>query len=297
MSFAPGTLMWELFCDRRGYLVSPATGLMQIMYPPLGKGVEEHSAFYEEPLERLFRSVPQIQHMIYGGDEADATAARIRDLHQGIKGAMDDGSRYHALDPETFFWAHATFIDAIYRATDLFFGKPLTREQKVAVYAEGIDWWRMYGLSMRVVPPTYDDFLDYWNHMITHELQATPAARGLVGFFQQPASMHQPWLPKPVWHTVGPALGFGYRELIVGTLPAEVREAFDMRWTRGNQRAFELFRRAVARGWPALPARARLTAEAYPAIRERGRLGLPRAWEQYDPNPRHAGTGYEQHPA
>lgn len=286
MSFAPGTLMWELFCDRRGYLVSPGTGLMQIMYPPLGRGVEQHSAFYDEPLERLFRSVPQIQHMIYGGAEADATAARVRDLHQGIKGSMDDGTRYHALDPETFFWAHATFIDAVYRTTDLFFATPLTREQKIAVYAEGVAWWRMYGLSMRVVPPTYDDFVEYWDHMLAEQLQATPAAAGLVGFFQEPASMHQPWLPRPVWRAAGPVLGLGYRELLVGSLPHEVRETFGMRWTRANEAAFDVFRRGVARGWPILPTRLQLTAEAYPAIKQDGRLGLEGAWKQYDHAPR-----------
>lgn len=277
MAFGPGSLLYETYGDRRGFLVAPAVGLMQLMYPDLGRGVEQHSAFYDEPLERLFRSVPQIQGTIFDGGRAHQTAARVRDFHRDIKGDMPDGRRYHALDPDTYWWAHATFIDTAFRATDLFFARPLTPTQKQAVYAEGVDWWKMYGLSMRPVPPTYQDFQDYWQHMLTDVLESTPSARGLLEFFQSPHDMPQPWLPRPLWRVVGPFGAIGFREVLVGTFPPEVREIFGLRWTRANQVAFDAFRKAVAYTWPVLPYEMRIMPRARAAYRDRGRMGTKRA--------------------
>jgi uncharacterized protein (DUF2236 family) len=274
MPFGPGDLLYETYGDRRGFLVAPAVGLMQLMYPDLGRGVEQHSAFYDEPLERLFRSVPQIQGTIFDGPRAGETAGRVREFHREIKGTMADGRRYHALDPDTYWWAHATFIDTVFRVTDLFWARPLTPVQKQAVYAEGVEWWKMYGLSMRPVPPTYADFQRYWQHMLDDVLEATPAAQALADFFQRPHRMPQPWLPDPLWKAVGPIGGLGFRELLVGAVPPEVRERYGMRWTRRNQAAFDAFRRAVAWSWPAVPYRFRIMPRARAAHRTQGRLGV-----------------------
>lgn len=278
--FGPGSLLFELYGDRRGFLVAPAIGLMQLMHPDLGRGVEQHSAFYDEPLERLFRSVPQIQGTIFDGEQAARTAAQVRDFHQDIKGTMPDGRRYHALDPDTFWWAHATFIDTVFRSHDLFFLHPLTPTQKAVVYAEGVAWWQQYGLSMRPVPPTYDDFRDYWQGMLADGLEATPAARGLVDFMQDPAAMPQPWVPQQLWRLVGPGAAIGFREVLAGTLPPEVRETFGMRWTRANEAAFTAFRRTVATTWPLLPYRTRIMPRARAAYARDGRVGVRRALVQ-----------------
>jgi uncharacterized protein (DUF2236 family) len=273
MTFGPGSLLFETMGDRRGMLLAPAEGLMQLMYPALGRGVEQHSAFYDEPLERLFRSVPQIQGTVFDAELAAATARQVRDYHAPIKGEMPDGSRYSALDPDTFFWAHATFIDVIFRASDLFWARPLTHTQRAAYYREGIDWWRMYGLSMRPVPPTYEEFLEYWDHHLENVLEATPSALRLIEFFEQPQTMAQPWIPPALWRAVGPALGLGYREFFVGTVPPRVREICGLRWTRANQVAFDAARAAIARLWPRLPYRVRVMPRARTAYREQGRIG------------------------
>lgn len=277
MSFGPGSLLYETYGDRRGFLVSPVIGLMQLMEPSLGRGVEQHSAFYDEPLQRLLRSVPQIQGTIFDGEYARSTAAKVREFHRDIKGTMEDGRRYHALDPDTYWWAHATFIDTVYRVFELFAPKPLTHNQKTAVYAEGVEWWKMYGLSMRPVPPTYEDFQEYWQHMLTQRLEATPAALGLVHFFERPGRMPQPWLPAPAWRVIGPVGAIGFREVLVGTFPPEVREIFGLRWTRANEEAFQVFRRSVALSWPLLPYRLRIMPTARTAYAERGRIGAKRA--------------------
>ncbi|MEU0876855.1 oxygenase MpaB family protein [Nocardia brasiliensis] len=274
LMFGPGSLLYETYGDRRGYLVAPVEGLLQLMYPALGRGVEQHSAFYSEPLQRLFRSVPQIQGSIFDGLQAAETAGRIRDFHRDIKGAMPDGSRYHALDPETYFWAHATFLDAAFRTGDLYFARPYSLAEKAALYREGVQWWRMYGLSDRVVPPTYQDFTEYWNHMLHNVIEPTPAAAELVRFFRSPADMPQPWVPARIWRLSSPAMSRAWLHVGAGALPPVVREVFDIPWTAANQRVFDAFRRTVAYTWPAAPYRLRVMPRARAAYARDGRIGL-----------------------
>jgi uncharacterized protein (DUF2236 family) len=277
MTLGPGSLLYEMYGDRRGYLIAPAIGLLQLMYPDLGRGVEQHSAFYDEPLERLFRSVPQIQGTLFDGDRALEIAAQIREFHRNIKGTMPDGRRYHALDPDTYWWAHATFIDTAFRVTDLFFQRPLTPRQKEIVYAEGVEWWKMFGLSMRPVPPTYQDFQEYWDRMLNRVLEATPAAQRLASFFDHPERMPQPWIPQPLWRMLGPLGGIGFREVLIGTIPPAVREIFGLRWTQRNQLTFDAFRKAVAYTWPLLPYPVRIMPRARAAYARQGRMGLEEA--------------------
>jgi uncharacterized protein (DUF2236 family) len=280
--FGPGSLLYESYGDRLGYLCAGATGLMQLMYPPLGRGVEQHSDFYDEPLERLFRSVPQIMRIIFDGDVAPTQAHRVRDFHNTIRGEMPDGERYHALDPETFFWAHATFVDVAFRMDDHFGGHSMDHARRSAYYLETVEWWRAYGLTMRVVPPTYDAFVEYWDHHVDHVLELTPAAQGLVDFMNRPWAMKQRLMPQPLWVPATRVLGLAGRDVAVGTLPPRLRGLCGFRWTTAHAAGFAAFRRIVAHTWPLVPERVRLVPPARQAYRRRGRLGLDEAWRRVD---------------
>ena len=56
----PGSLHWRYAGEVRGYLLLVKAGLLQLMHPGLGAGVEHHSDFFAEPWERVLRSVPEI---------------------------------------------------------------------------------------------------------------------------------------------------------------------------------------------------------------------------------------------
>ena len=283
MTFGPGSVLYESYGDRLGYLCAGATGLMQLMHPPLGRGVEQHSAFYDEPLERLFRSVPQIVSIIFDGDLRPEQAHAVRDFHRDIKGdlaAAHGGGRYHALDPETFFWAHATFVDVAYRVDDLYGGRRMDHARRSAYYLDTVEWWRAYGLTMRVVPPTYDAFVEWWDHQVEHVLEVTPAAQGLVDFMRQPWSMRQQWVPQPLFAAAARVGGLAARDVAVGALPPRIRDLAGFDWTPAQQAAFDAFRAVVGRTWPLLPERVRLLPAARAAYRRRGRVGLEASWER-----------------
>ena len=282
MTFGPGSVLYESYGDRLGFLCAGPTGLLQLMHPPLGRGVEEHSAFYEEPLDRLLRSVPQIVSIVFDGDLHPGQAHHVRDLHRDIKGAFPDGTRYHALDPETFFWAHATFVDVAFRVDDLYGGGAMDHARRSAYYLETLEWWRAYGLTMRVAPPTYDAFVEYWDHHVDHVLELTPAAQGLVDFMDRPWSMRQEWVPRPLWALATRTGGPAARDVAVGALPPRVREVCGFGWTDAQQRRFDAFRTVVRRTWPLLPERVRLLPAARAAYRRRGRTGLDEAWARLE---------------
>ena len=126
-------------------------GAMQNMYPELGAGVEEHSILLREPLQRVARSVYPIMGVVYDGDRAAQTGQQIKGFHRTIKGVDGAGRRYHALNPETFYWAHATFFMLVIKVAEYFCGG-LTEAEKRQLFDEHVQWYRMYGMSMRPVP-------------------------------------------------------------------------------------------------------------------------------------------------
>jgi uncharacterized protein (DUF2236 family) len=108
LPLGPESLVWRYFGDNRMFLIGPRPAVLQNMLAELGQGVLEHSVFFDDSAARVKRSLPPIFNTVYG-DEEDHPGQQVRDFHLGIKGNMADGKRYHALDPDTYFWAHATF--------------------------------------------------------------------------------------------------------------------------------------------------------------------------------------------
>ena len=45
------------------------------------------------------------------------------------------------------------------------------RGEKRQLFDEHVEWYRMYGMSMRPVPETWEDFQVYWDHMCRNVLE------------------------------------------------------------------------------------------------------------------------------
>jgi uncharacterized protein (DUF2236 family) len=171
-------------------------GAIQNMYPELGAGVEDHSILLREPLQRVARSVFPIMGVVYDGDRAAETGAQIRGYHETIKGVDAAGRRYHALNPETFYWAHATFFMLILKTAEYFCGG-LAEAEKRQLFDEHVQWYRMYGMSMRPVPRTWEDFCEYWERTCRNELEINRAPLDIFAI-----RIPKPWfvlMPTPVW--------------------------------------------------------------------------------------------------
>ncbi|WP_033332552.1 oxygenase MpaB family protein [Actinomadura welshii] len=264
----PGSLTWRYFGDTRMLLVGPRAAVLQNMLPELGQGVLDHSVFFSETFARVKRSAGPILNTVYGGERSAETGRKVRDYHRGIKGTMPDGSRYHALDPETYYWAHATFLDTMLYCVETFI-RPLTEAEKRRVYEESKTWFRMYGVSDRAMPDDWEEFQAYWKRMLDEVIAPHRTARYGVGYVTKglPAP---PRVPAPLWRAVSPPLDAVARFITVGGLHPRMRELLDLPWSTADERRYRRFAAAVRAGnrvWPLLPEAVRYLPQARRAFR------------------------------
>ena len=66
----PGSILWTIAGAPRGLIPGTAAGIMQLMLPGLGAGVTDHSNFFDDPFDRIFRSIPYIWGSIFAADVA-----------------------------------------------------------------------------------------------------------------------------------------------------------------------------------------------------------------------------------
>ena len=136
----PDSLTWRYFGDARGLLMTVRAGVLQAMHPAIDAALLQHSDFLENPINRLLRSAPPILGVVYDGPQAGRTGAWVRDQHKTIKGTDSKGRKYHALSPDAFYWAHATFFESIIAGQELF-GNRLGAAERELLYEESVDWY------------------------------------------------------------------------------------------------------------------------------------------------------------
>ncbi|MFI0452663.1 oxygenase MpaB family protein [Actinomadura sp. 6N118] len=268
----PDSLTWRYFGDTRMLLVGPRAAVLQNMLPALGQGVLDHSVFFSETFARLKRSAGPILNTVYGGSRSAEIGQQVRDYHRDIKGTMPDGSRYHALDPETYFWAHATFLDTMVYGIERFI-RPLSEAEKRRIYEESKTWFRMYGVSDRGMPEDWEAFQAYWKRMLEEVVVPHKTARYGVGYVIKglPAP---PKVPARLWRAVSPPFNSVARFITVGGLHPRMRELLDLPWNTADERRYQRFAagvRRLNRAWPLLPEATRYLPQARAAFRRDGR--------------------------
>jgi uncharacterized protein (DUF2236 family) len=270
-SLGPDSLTWRYFGDHRMALLGPRAAVLQNMLPSLGQGVEDHSVWFEETLARLQRSIPPIYNTVYGAD-GDAAGHQVRDFHKPIKGKLPDGSPYSALNPDTYYWAHATFVEHLVVATDTFIRR-LSNAEKEQIFAESITWFERYGVSSRGTPRTWAEFEQYWEHALDERLVAHRTAKYGVGYatkgWPRPTGVHPVlwWLVRRPVNTISSFL-------TIGGLPPRAREILGLPWDDRRERRYQRFARvcrALDPLYRRLPGKYRMHVIALRAHRREGR--------------------------
>ena len=250
----PDSLTWRYFGQWTGMLQGPWAGSMQNMHPQLGAAVQQHSIFFLERMPRLFRSVYPIGGVVFDGHRAPTTGAQVRDYHIGIKGVDDQGRRYSALNPEVFYWAHATFFKSTLLAAE-WLGGGLTEEQKRQLFDEHVQWYRMYGMSMRPVPKSWEDFQQYWDHMCHNVLENNWAARAVLDLSTMPKHPSLGWMPDWMWRLNVAAMQQFFNFTTVGLFDPAVRELMGYTWSPRQEQLHRAFGTAIYRLTRVLPKR------------------------------------------
>lgn len=257
----PESLTWRLFGDWRGLLQGPWAGSMQNMHPQLGAAVEQHSIFFRERIPRLLRSLYPIGGVVFDSERAPRTGAQVRDYHVGIKGVDGQGRRYSALNPDVFYWAHSTFFMGTILTAERF-GGGLTEAQKRQLFDEHVIWYRQYGMSMRPVPKTWEEFQVYWDHMCRNVLENNYAAREVLDLSTMPKHPSLEWIPDPLWKLNLKLLGPFAVWVTVGLYHPAVRELMGYTWSDRDEKLHRLFGTAVHYVFKLVPKRRRMHPRA-----------------------------------
>jgi uncharacterized protein (DUF2236 family) len=255
LPLGPDSLVWRYFGDNRMYLIGPRPAVLQNMLAELGQGVLDHSVFFDDTAARVKRSIPPIMMTVYGA-EADDEGTRVRDFHRDIKGDMPDGQRYSALNPDTYFWAHATFVEQVLYFADTFV-KRLTDDERERIYSESKTWYRRYGVSDRPMPADYAGFQRYWDRMMDEIVVAHPTAKYGVGYVTK--GFPRPKGVSPLaWRLAAPLFNPVAAFITTGGMPPRARVLLGLPWGERRENAYRAFAavwrsRPVNWAWDHLP--------------------------------------------
>ena len=219
------------------------------MHPAIGKSLLDHSKFFDEPFSRLERSTPQIIQSIYDDGEL---GKRIRDYHTTIKGTLNNGERYHSLDPDTYWWAHATFVYRVIYAQDLF-GEPFTHEERDQLVREGVTWWEKYGLSNRPVIDNYDDLVAYIDRMTETVLERNQTVDFALRTVRDEPVKAPDGVSPFVWKLIWKPIMRSAVWLTVATLPQNARDILEVPWSARDEKRFNRLRALLRKVFRHLP--------------------------------------------
>ena len=105
--------------------------LLQSLHPLAMAAVAAHSGYRGDPWGRLQRTGAFIALTTYG-TEADAldAIARVKAVHERVRGTAPDGRPYQAGDPHLVEWVHVAEVDSFLRCHQRYGTHPLTAAEQ-----------------------------------------------------------------------------------------------------------------------------------------------------------------------
>lgn len=289
--YGPGTEAWRL--NREAMLLlgaGPRALLLQLAHPLVAEGVDQHSAFRDDPWARLAATLRSYLRIVYGTTAAArGEIERLSRLHAAVRGPVTDpaararhGARYSARDPRLSLWVHATLVDSTIVAYDAWL-EPLSRDRRAAFYTETLAVGRAFGIPDDLLPRDLQAFEAYLGDMLGPggPIEVGDLARELGWVVLSPplgpmldafgdAGRALPLTSPGVAGLLGALPTAAYRWLLwpsVGLLPPLIREAYRLRWGL-LERTVSAWLVTSWRAWrPLLPVALRTMPQALAADR------------------------------
>jgi uncharacterized protein (DUF2236 family) len=240
--------------------------LLQVAHPTVGAGVSEHSSFRVDPWGRLLRTLDAFYGLVYGGPEAAAALGRrLRTMHRAIRGVGADGRRYSALEPEAYAWVHATLAEAVVRGNAVL-GRPLEAGERERFWLEWRAAGRLLGIRPRDLPADWPALERYFDTMVGHRLERTPAVDDVLATLHAPGAPPVPLALRAGWPLAGAPLAHALVLVTTGLLPPLLRERFGLEWSGARAVEFDVLTRALRATTPALGP-TRIIGPAYLRLR------------------------------
>ena len=214
--FSAADPIWRVHRDASMFVGGITALLLQSLQPLAMAGVAGHSGYKSDPWGRLQRTSHYLAMTTFGTiPDAEAAIARVRSVHERVRGQDDRGRSYRASDPHLLKWVHLAEADSFLRAHQAFGAATLTREEADTYVAQAGVPARLLGV---LDPPETVEELTSQLAAYRPELEATPAAREAARFllFEPPL----PLLARPGYGTLAAGA--------VSLLPPWARSALEL---------------------------------------------------------------------
>lgn len=199
-------------------------------------GTWEHSRGHARPFRRLVSTANAFERIFFGTRaEADRELSRVHRMHERVRGettpadaGVAPGTPYSAFDPELMLWTVAVIADSAERFHDLLV-RPLTGDEREALWPEYIRFGELFGMPASVAPRTYREFREWFDATIAgDEVHLTDRARwvGHTIAFE---------IPVPASRAAAMRI---HNLIMLGSLPARVRELYGLDYSHAQRRAF-----------------------------------------------------------
>jgi uncharacterized protein (DUF2236 family) len=186
--FGPDSVVWLVHGDLPGMFTGGLAALMlQSLHPLAMAGVDQHSQYREDPIDRLNRTAGFVTVTSYGSTaEAEAAFARVRRIHDRVRGTAPDGRGYDASDPELLRWVHVAETACFLAGYQRYARTPLTPTEQDRYFDEvALIAGR---LGAPDVPRSLAEVCAYLR-AVRSELAATDAALEAVAFLLTPGAL------------------------------------------------------------------------------------------------------------
>lgn len=199
-------------------------------------GTNEHTAAKATPFKRLAHTGGWFESVMLGSRaEADRVLAAVHRMHTRVHGTLSEqvgphppGTPYDAFDSELMLWTVAVMMDSAECFYELFVRR-LSDGEREALWQDYITFAVLFGMPREVAPATYPQFRAYYEGFLASpNAWLTDAARytGHAIAFEIP--MPARVRPFKALHDL----------LMRGSLPADVRRIYRLRWTPADTVAF-----------------------------------------------------------
>lgn len=128
--FGPEDPVWRVHADASMFPGGVAALLLQSLHPKAMAGVAGHSGYRGDPWGRLQRTSHFLATTTFGTvEDAERAIARVRGIHERVRGKDDRGEPYRASDPDLLRWVHVAEAFSFLGAYQRYGSEPLTEAE------------------------------------------------------------------------------------------------------------------------------------------------------------------------
>jgi uncharacterized protein (DUF2236 family) len=227
--------------------------VMGALHPRLFVGTAQHTEHRETPYTRLGLTARLFEAVFLGSkDEADRALQFAAKRHTTVRGAMDvdggdahpAGAPYSAADPGLMWWTAAFTLDSVEYMYDALVCR-MRDDEREELFEGFVRWAELFGMPSEAAPGSYAEFRQTFDTWLASDEPFLVDEAYLIGRHIAGTSGYH----LPLGAVTSPVL----RTLIQGSLPALVREAYDMRWGMPDDLAWRTLSAAIRTGHSRLP--------------------------------------------